>query len=824
MRLPNRLSNFLLLTLLVAAIWLPRVANLNSYVTIDEPLWLARSANFLQAISTHEFENTYQREHPGVTVMWLGALGIWRAYPQYVTDSPGQFDWGSEDFEQWLWANTSIQPMDLLATARFGSTLAISFVTALYFFCLRPISGTRLAIGFTLAAGWIPFFVGLSQLLHPNALLAPLMFLSFLSFFTWLQKCEKQFLLLSGVSFGLALLTKVTAVLILPVVAILAGLKLLSIWNLDKRDLRRKSQLIALLTGVALWILSAVLVFFILWPSMWVQPVNSLYQIAIALFAYQTTLVIPHFFMGEVTLDPGWAFYPVTLLLRSSPATVIGLALLPPFYWLRAGLLNTRLARQFAGALCLYILIYAAGMSTGGQKFDRYILPIMPATAILAFLGWSAAAAWIHDRLQPLSGSSAEPRIGISGIILSAALMTHFLPVLVYYPEYSDYFNPLLGGVATAVKTVTIGWTDGYGQAAQWLRENTDPTQDRIVAWFGRGTLSFFLPDAPPILDFDDPAFWIDAQYAAVHINQRQRGLPNWNTLAYFAEQQPVHTVQIDGEEYVRIYDMRNTIPPKFTGIVRTDPVLFDDKVELQAYQINADQLLTGETLSFILFFKSMVSHTRNYRIVTTLAGADGVEIAHNDSPFSSFGDQKWPLAWPVYEIRPNLQSIPIPNTLQAGTYQVLVRLVDVAGRPLFAVEPDNSPIGASGTKVFEIPIQGATGGNMRDAQWPTVKLTSVRHPSTVKAGDQLRITVAAEGQTDGSDKLSLRLIDSDGNQIAQQDHELHAEMVFELTAPSTAPSGRYSLVVVLYDPVTVASIATIQNQHQIVVSTVMIY
>jgi len=62
----------MIIAVLFIATWLPRVLALDAFVTIDERKWLARSANFYQALSQGDLANTFQREHPGVTVMWAG--------------------------------------------------------------------------------------------------------------------------------------------------------------------------------------------------------------------------------------------------------------------------------------------------------------------------------------------------------------------------------------------------------------------------------------------------------------------------------------------------------------------------------------------------------------------------------------------------------------------------------------------------------------------------------------------------------------------------------------------------------------------------------
>ena len=80
----RRFGTPLVLALLFLAAWLPRTLALEQFVTIDERKWLARSANFYQAISHADFAATFQREHPGVTVMWAGTLGFLAYFPTYA--------------------------------------------------------------------------------------------------------------------------------------------------------------------------------------------------------------------------------------------------------------------------------------------------------------------------------------------------------------------------------------------------------------------------------------------------------------------------------------------------------------------------------------------------------------------------------------------------------------------------------------------------------------------------------------------------------------------------------------------------------------------
>ena len=83
----RRLRTSVVIFLLFLAVWLPRVLDLDAFVTPDERLWLYRSANFYQAISRGDFAHTFQKEHPGVTVTWAGTLGFLQLLPGYAEES-----------------------------------------------------------------------------------------------------------------------------------------------------------------------------------------------------------------------------------------------------------------------------------------------------------------------------------------------------------------------------------------------------------------------------------------------------------------------------------------------------------------------------------------------------------------------------------------------------------------------------------------------------------------------------------------------------------------------------------------------------------------
>ena len=70
-------SPALLALLLGVVALLPRVLGLADFITTDEAYhWVARTERFAGAIADHRWAATNLTGHPGVTLMWLGSLGL----------------------------------------------------------------------------------------------------------------------------------------------------------------------------------------------------------------------------------------------------------------------------------------------------------------------------------------------------------------------------------------------------------------------------------------------------------------------------------------------------------------------------------------------------------------------------------------------------------------------------------------------------------------------------------------------------------------------------------------------------------------------------
>lgn len=90
---------------------------------------------------------------------------------------------------------------------------------------------------------------------------------------------------------------------------------------------------------------------------------------------------------------------------------------------------------------------------------------------------------------------------------------------------------------------------------------------------------------------------------------------------------------------------------------------------------------------------------------------------------------------------------------------------------------------------------------------WDDVTVDSVHSLSAIDAGNVLPVDLTFAGRIDGSLKMSLRLRDSSGADVAQQDVTVSPAARAALWLPATLPAGDYTLGGILYDPSTLAPI-----------------
>ncbi|MBA3943343.1 MAG: glycosyltransferase family 39 protein [Herpetosiphonaceae bacterium] len=626
--------------LLFVAALLPRAA-LWQFMTVDEAdHWFDRADKFLQAVQNRDWAGTNLVGHPGVTTMWLGAAGI-----------------ATHHALARLGLLHLADPIAHRILLRLPSAITTSLCVALAFPLLRRLVGGRVALLGTLFWATEPFLVAHAQLLHTDALLTSFIMLAVLAAMIafrldegpdryerplrWGMWCT------SAIAGGLAVLTKSPSVVLLPMLGLLA---LAGRWHAPR--FRHKLPLLPLVV----WGAIAAAVWFILWPATWVDPVGSLASM------YREARYdggSPHgwgnFFLGHAVANPGLLFYPVAILLRLAPWTLLGLiAAVAALVWERRRVWE----RPALPLLALFILGFVAMMSTGAKKFDRYVLPIFPALDVVAAAGILWLAGTVYRRWATRTARPLPIPATLLWLLLVAGLSAN---LLAYYPYELAYYDPLLGGGRVAAQTIPIGWGEGYDQVAAFIASQSGQCDRPIAAWY-KSVLAPYVCD--PVVSMYDALERGKARYAVLYIDQLQRNNAPEVTAALLGKQQPLYTVRLHGIPYASIYEL----PP---AIAHPVPATFGSAIHFNGYDVNATNIRKDGTLTVRLDWSMGRSVAEQYALFVHVLNARGERVGQIDVPLggSQVPASNWQAGQPVWWD----QGIPVAKDLAPGTYWLAV-------------------------------------------------------------------------------------------------------------------------------------------------------
>jgi 4-amino-4-deoxy-L-arabinose transferase-like glycosyltransferase len=549
---PSKWLEWLLILGLLLAIILPRGLDLSRYVTIDEGLWLYRSANYYYALGQREFEHTYQSEHPGVTTTMAGAVGYYLAFPEYRTMGQGYMP-GGKRLVKFL-ETTDKTPIDLLVAGRKVMIAGTAILLLASYWIVRKMIGLVPAIlGFFLIA-LSPFHVGLTNILHLDGMLTGWMLLSTVAMIFYLFKTRKLvFFLLSAAAGACCLLTKTPGIFMVPFVGLL-----LLIRYLDEKPYRWKELFTKIAVPLILWVFVAILVFVLLWPAMWVAPASTIQDIVGKMSSYvggRETLFFDE--KTQTTKVMGMDWYPVTLLWRNTPIILIGFILAMVGYALNWGTLGQKITRRFVISFFFFIVFFIITMGLGNLKSDRYILPVYPPLILISALGWVAATEKIH----PWFKHKASLRISnyVQAAIFIILVLLQLGETIRTHPYYYTYYNPLMGGPEEAMKHILFGWGEGLNEVAAYL--NTKPDADQFTVMlngYAYGPLSFYLSGTAFSTFAGSPEKINEVDYIVVYIKQIQTGS---QTAMILKNTQPEHVVTINDLDYAWIYNVKDISP-----------------------------------------------------------------------------------------------------------------------------------------------------------------------------------------------------------------------------------------------------------------------
>jgi hypothetical protein len=564
----------LILGLLVLVLW-PRLTALNQYLIVDEADRWRWATEFVQALNRGDLAGTRVGDgYPGIVPVWAESAWILlEAARRSVVEGQwiGEIGLGHLIHE---WDRTGLLYQQRLPIVLMNTVLTLAIIWAVW-----RLFGGRVALVSGVLIALDPFYLSDSRVNRAEAVITGLMTLSILSLIFYYQRRQFRYVVISGVLGGLSFLTKIQALAILPVVA-LAGL--LIYWDRDRGGNKWTQSLLptpySLLQVIKFgggWALAAGLAWFLLWPSMWVTPLETLGLV----YNYATRKVgaegVSLFFLGETyqDADPGLLFYPFVFLMRITPLALVGL-LAALLRFMLSALRHSSVIKPSGDdpfttkgtfILVSYVLLYALVMTFGSHKQDRYLMPVFLGLDILAAMGLLYLWVWLKSRIGVRSkeyevrgdNSNATPYF-LEWILFAGLVAFQVITVLPHHPYYYSYFNPLFGGGQTAARTLRIGWGEGMDQVGDYLAAKPNSRELVVSTRFTHNMLNF----RGEVIALGEDGRWTQADYIVLYIQQVQRRLdPSPAFIDYFQARTPEKVITLGDIDYAWIYPIPFSTP-----------------------------------------------------------------------------------------------------------------------------------------------------------------------------------------------------------------------------------------------------------------------
>lgn len=360
----------------------------------DAQFWYTRTQNFVSAVKRNDWEETFQNPKPGVTVMWVSGYSLdtlLSLYDKLFGFTPSIY----EHKTFYLVHSAVILPLIIF-------TLISIFI---FYFIGKHLVRPQVVLLSLLVLVTQPLYVGLARNFHSDASVTAFMTVSVLFLFYYLLKNTKiLFLIVSSLSAGLALLSKSSAVFLIPFVLLCFAV----------HSIYFRKSLSFYFKSVSIWLVVLFVTFYIFFPAMWVYPKAVLTWVFIE---EGRELLLK----GRDGINP-FLYYLRPLFKTLTPVYFISFVL-GLFCFVKDFKRFEKKEKFFYVGILLYVFFFLLQMSLIKQKMDRYILPLFPLGSFIAGYGLFQIYTNLKNKAH-------------KGIFLFIVIVFSFAPILYYFPNY----------------------------------------------------------------------------------------------------------------------------------------------------------------------------------------------------------------------------------------------------------------------------------------------------------------------------------------------------------------------------------------------------
>ena len=363
----------------------------------------------------------------------------------------------------------------MLALSRFPNLFLGAFLVALIGWWAYRLWGSRAALLAMALASFEPNLVAHSSLVTTDIGVTLFIFLTVYLFWEYVNRPTWTFLVGTGISTGMALVAKYSAVLVIPIIALIVAASFLTgskpavplpkTWNPNKprHKLLQAAAVLALILFVALLTIPPAYLFQGFQP--WLSGFHQ--------FLTLSQEGLPAFFFGEYSWHNWWGYFPLAFLIKTPVGSLVLVTISLVFY--RTG---SPLGYRQALFLVLPVTLIFLAMTQAKTNIGlRHILPVYPFLFVLA-----SRTATLHLR-----------RPSLALLLIGIPLACTAISSLRIAPHQLAYFNESVGGPEQGYRYLSDSNLD-WGQDLKGLKAYVEKEKLPIIylSYFGTAPPSYY--------------------------------------------------------------------------------------------------------------------------------------------------------------------------------------------------------------------------------------------------------------------------------------------------------------------------------------------